>query len=73
MSYVPLDGSKTCRRCLVEKPVTDFRVFRTYGAADRAYRRCWCLECERAYTREWRLRNPGYHADWSRRYRAMTA
>ena len=71
MSHVPTDGIKTCRRCNVAKPVTEFRTFRAYGAQDREYRRSWCRECEREYGRAWRQRNPGYHARWSRQYRAM--
>ena len=71
MSYVPNEGTKVCRRCETEKSVEEFRVFRAYGAADREYRRSWCRSCEREYGRSWRRRNPGYHAEWSRRYRAM--
>ena len=71
MSYVPQNGSKTCRRCGNDRPVTEFRVFRVYGSQDREYRRSWCKECERTYSRAWRKRNPGYHADWSRNYREL--
>jgi hypothetical protein len=71
MSYVPQDGSKNCRRCGDHKHVTEFRVFRVYGSTDREYRRSWCKDCERAYSRSWRAKNPGYHAEWSRAYRSM--
>ena len=71
MSYVPNEGSKRCRRCEELKPVTEFRVFRVYGSAEREYRRSWCKACERAYSKEWRQKNPGYHAEWSRAYRSM--
>jgi len=71
MSYVPTEGRKTCRCCGASKPVTGFRIFRSYGSPDREYRRSWCLDCEREYSRAWRRRNPEYHATWSRRYRAM--
>ncbi len=73
MSYVPQEGSKGCRRCGATKHVTEFRVFRVHGAAEREYRRSWCKTCERAYSRTWRAKNPGYHADWSRAYRALEA
>lgn len=72
MSYVPTEGEKGCRRCGGTKPVTEFRIFRVYGASDREYRRSWCRTCERDYGRSWRRENPGYHAEWSRRYRALT-
>jgi len=71
MSYVPTEGMKSCRRCGNEKNVNEFRVFRVYGSEDREYRRSWCKNCERAYWRGWRRENPGYHADWSRAYRAL--
>ncbi len=71
MSYVPVAGRKVCRRCGDAKDVSQFRVFRRYGNPDREYRRSWCKECDRAYGRDWRLKNPGYHAEWSRRYRSM--
>ncbi len=71
MSHVPMDGQKDCRRCGRQLHVTKFRVFRSYGAADREYRRSWCIECEREYGRAWRRKNPGYHAEWSRRYRSL--
>jgi hypothetical protein len=73
MSYVPKTGSKVCRCCGNAKEVHEFRVFRVYGASNREYRRSWCRPCERAYGRAWRRRNPGYHAEWSRRYRALGA
>jgi len=72
MSYVPLDGHKECRRCGETKPVERFRIFRSQGSRDREYRRSWCRACEREYGRTWRERNPGYHAEWSRRYRSLT-
>ena len=72
MSYVPMDGHKACRRCGESKPVTQFRIFRSHGSPDREYRRSWCVPCEREYGRAWRRRNPGYHAEWSRRYRSLT-
>ena len=71
MSYVPMDGLKMCRCCGTARPVTEFRVFRSYGAAEREYRRSWCMTCEREYSKAWRERNPTYHSEWSRRYRAM--
>ncbi len=71
MSYVPTQGLKHCRRCSCEKDVQEFRVFRVYGSEDREYRRSWCKNCERTYSRDWRKKNPGYHADWSRAYRAL--
>ena len=71
MSYVPEQGTKLCRRCGEAKSVHQFRVFRVYGSEDREYRRSWCKECERSYSRAWRKRNPGYHADWSRAYRDL--
>ena len=71
MSYVPVTGSKVCRRCGEEKDVTEFRTFRRYGAKDREYRRSWCRDCDRQYVREWRKRNPEYHAEAARRYRAL--
>ena len=72
MSYVPMEGDKACRRCGERKTVQDFRVFRSQGSADREYRRSWCIACEREYGRAWRRKNPGYHAEWSRRYRSLT-
>ena len=71
MSHVPMEGEKICRRCGDSKRVTEFRVFRCRGSQDREYRRSWCVECEREYGRSWRQKNPSYHAEWSRRYRAM--
>lgn len=71
MSYVPMEGEKSCRRCGETLPVTEFRVFRAYGDRNREYRRSWCMGCERDYGRAWRRRNPGYHAEWSRRYRSL--
>ncbi len=71
MSFVPVQGTKACRKCGEQKEVTEFRVFRRYGQTDREYRRSWCMGCDRAYARQWRERNPGYHKEWSRRYRAM--
>ena len=72
MSYVPTEGVKQCRRCLKDKPVTEFRVFdKGRVTGDRQYRRSWCRDCDREYVREWRRRNPGYHAERARRYRAL--
>ena len=71
MSYVPVLGKKICRRCGAPKEVNEFRIFRRYGASDREYRRSWCMACDREYAREWRQRHPGYHAEWSKRYRSL--
>ena len=71
MSCVPQCGTKRCRRCNIEKPVTEYRVFRMSGDIDREYRRCWCMTCEQDYSRAWRIRHPGYHATKSRYYRSL--
>ena len=71
MSHVPVTGTKVCRGCGVEKDVAEFRAFAKYGDPDRRYRRARCWDCEAQYARQWRLRNPGYHAERSRRYRAL--
>lgn len=41
-----------CKGCLVDKPSEEFRVHK------RGYRIGKCLECERAYQREWSQRDP---------------
>lgn len=71
MSYVPVEGLKACRRCGELKDVVKFRVFRRHGDPNREYRRSWCRDCDREYGRQWRARNPGYHAAWSKRYRRL--
>lgn len=49
----PTGGLKTCSKCGIEKPVTDF-----YKAPKREHRRPDCRTCSQALSRAWQKANP---------------
>ena len=65
--------TKTCQKC---GDTLDARCFRTrtlrYWVKSeqehrtREYPSKACRECEREYSRAWRVAHPGYHAAWSK-------
>jgi len=48
--------NKTCRRCFVEKPLSDFYK-RYLGHKSPGYR-SWCKACDYAYSKKWQSKNP---------------
>lgn len=54
--------TKICKKCGVDKPVDDFRVFRGYVRGE-------CRVCEREITRKSYTRNPEKHCAASRKWR----
>lgn len=45
-------GHKVCRKCLIDKPVSEFRPHTGGGY------KSWCRACDRAYTKEWNSTHP---------------
>jgi len=77
------EKTKTCRRCGEKRATREFRAFSVRSGWEYLgpgkyrpkymgpYLRSWCRDCEREYSKSWRERHPGYHAQKAREYRAM--
>lgn len=50
------EGMKVCRKCLFEKPITEFPI----TDRERGYRKALCKECESARVRAYYASNPAY-------------
>lgn len=58
-------ADKTCSRCGIAKPLSEFRFERK-----RSSHHPWCHPCERAYQKQWRVENAAHLAEYRRANRA---
>ena len=65
--------TKVCKKCGIEKPLTEFR--KTYNKKyDRYYYRSECHDCEISYGRKYELTRAdrtGYKKEYNKKYREL--
>ena len=60
---------KTCSKCKVEKPLTDFNNLQASGDGKGSY----CQPCAKEASRKWYIENPDEVREYSKKYRAENA
>lgn len=53
-----MDESKTCTKCFIEKPVTEFYQRSKDRASENYRRETWCKRCTQDLANRWRRENP---------------